>query len=580
MKNTSKFLITITLASFSLISYANWQLVSPEASNPKILTTIQKSEITTAKVADNLELGTNKNDYQSNELIELTYSYTNKTNSDQVAFDLTLAENNQFLAEDSVLFPDSTEFTLTIDNQQLHWQWELAKPQLSFTDFDNDFFGYLPLQETFDIPARSCGATCVNEGWPWNVNFIFQGEETHRIYLTKAGQLFFSDPNKEYNNDTIENHANISALFSNNSHYDNELRIAEITPTDSDRQFVVFEWTHLISANIQQRYQVIIEEHTSNIWFNYLDVVDTDESTQAGAVNSSGLVSFDILNSTSSNLINGLPPQQNNTVKLINEKGGQVSLTTNIKLNELTLPLAETQYTTAEEQQVAITAEIDNLVGTVTINHNNSNRSSISSELAMQTTKVNVVLAEQAQVAVNEENLPMNGNLVVAGNNSLTYTPNKDFFGDDSFIFNIVDDYVSAKSGLTNIIVTPVNDAPTVIITSNTEIEIAPKTQVVLTAQITDVDSSMFTIHWQQVTGPEVSFTIIYDENGNGQSILFSAPSPTPFPSVPLRFSVRVDDGQAQSSATIDLSVKNDSGGSFGYMLFLVFITMFKTKKR
>ena len=572
--------MVIMLTGLSLASHASWQLVSSEANNQKTLTTIQKNEITTAKVAENIELTTNKTSYQSNELIELTYSYINKTNSDQVAFDISLAENNQFLAEDSVLSPNSTLFELTVNNQKLNWQGTLLKPQLSFTDFDNEFFGYIPLQETFDIPARSCGATCTNNSWPWNINFIFQGEEVNRIYLTKAGQIFFYQPNlQNVNNDEI-GQANISALFAKDAKYDNEVRIAEIKATDEERLFMVFEWTNLNEGKVEQNYQVIIEEHTSNIWFNYLDVRGINENTQAGASNLTGLVSFDIINTADSHLITDIAPQQNSTFKQLNKPGGQVTLTSAIKINEVTLPLAETQYTTAEEQPVAITAEVGNLVGTVTINHKNSNSSSIGSELAMQTTKVNVALAQQAQVAINEENHPMEGRLVVTGNNSLTYTPNKDFFGDDSFIFNIVDDYVSAKSSLTNITVTPVNDAPTVVITTNTKIEIAPKTQVVLTAQITDVDSSKFVIHWQQITGPEVSFTVIYDENDNGHSILFSAPSPSPFPSVPLRFSVQVDDGQGQSSATIDLTVKADSGGSFGYMFLLVFISIFRTRKR
>ena len=136
--------MVIMLTGLSLASHASWQLVSSEANNQKTLTTIQKNEITTAKVAENIELTTNKTSYQSNELIELTYSYINKTNSDQVAFDISLAENNQFLAEDSVLSPNSTLFELTVNNQKLNWQGTLLKPQLSFTDFDNEFFGYIP----------------------------------------------------------------------------------------------------------------------------------------------------------------------------------------------------------------------------------------------------------------------------------------------------------------------------------------------------------------------------------------------------------------------------------------------------
>ena len=118
-----------------------------------------------------------------------------------------------------------------------------------------------------------------------------------------------------------------------------------------------------------------------------------------------------------------------------------------------------------------------------------------------------------------------------------------------------------------------------VTISANTGTNISPKTQVILSVQITDVDSSEFDIHWQQVSGPEVSFTIIYDENDNGHSILFSAPNSAPFPSIPFRFSVLVDDGESQSSATIDLTVNGSSGGSFGYMLLLVFISIVKTRK-
>jgi hypothetical protein len=55
---------------------------------------------------------------------------------------------------------------------------------------------------------------------------------------------------------------------------------------------------------------------------------------------------------------------------------------------------------------------------------------------------------------------PANGSLVNNGNGSFTYTPNPDFNGSDSFVYEICDSFNACDTATVNITVTPVNDLP------------------------------------------------------------------------------------------------------------------------
>jgi len=60
---------------------------------------------------------------------------------------------------------------------------------------------------------------------------------------------------------------------------------------------------------------------------------------------------------------------------------------------------------------------------------------------------------------------PTNGTLVLNANGTYTYTPNPDFFGTDSFAYEVCDDGTPSlcSTAIVNITITPVNDAPVAV---------------------------------------------------------------------------------------------------------------------
>jgi VCBS repeat-containing protein len=59
---------------------------------------------------------------------------------------------------------------------------------------------------------------------------------------------------------------------------------------------------------------------------------------------------------------------------------------------------------------------------------------------------------------------PAHGTVTVAGNGNFTYTPTANYFGSDSFTFTVSDGRGGSDSGTITITVTPVNDAPQVLL--------------------------------------------------------------------------------------------------------------------
>jgi PKD repeat protein len=138
---------------------------------------------------------------------------------------------------------------------------------------------------------------------------------------------------------------------------------------------------------------------------------------------------------------------------------------------------------------------------------------------------------------------PQHGTL--AGEGALqTYTPAHDFNGADSFTFRVSDGFMSSRVATVRIVVTPVNDAPT--------LELAPAgpidegaAPVTLTAHATDVDGDAVTYTWATTVGTVIS---------SGDTATFAADDG---PAV-AHVTVSGDDGHGGTgTATIDVEIRN-----------------------
>nr|WP_283103816.1 S8 family serine peptidase [Shewanella gelidii] len=168
---------------------------------------------------------------------------------------------------------------------------------------------------------------------------------------------------------------------------------------------------------------------------------------------------------------------------------------------------------------------------------------------------------ELGAAAIAEE--PANGAVTISEEGAISYTPNDDFFGMDSFSYTSTDSEGNV-SAPTKVMVTVnnVNDAPAVAPTGMTSTE---GFSVKAEANGSDVDGDALTYTWTQTGGEAVSFS-----NG-GSKISFKAPAGDHV----LTFSVVASDGELSSepgTATITVNAKSEpsSGGSLGWLTALL----------
>ena len=140
---------------------------------------------------------------------------------------------------------------------------------------------------------------------------------------------------------------------------------------------------------------------------------------------------------------------------------------------------------------------------------------------------------------------PQHGALALNPDGSFTYTPNANFFGQDSFTYRLRDEELESNLATVNITVTPVNDAPTVADYTVLLDEDAPLILNPL-AGATDVDGDLL----QALPGIPAYGTLA--QNADGTFIY----TPTPTSSAPTHSPSSVTDGSATVLATLTLNVQ------------------------
>jgi hypothetical protein len=449
MKKINVHLLLLIIWSYSTPSLATWKLVEHYKTTPHISSVQKHTDLVKNYIANNVQsndstnISTSKASYGSHEVIDFTYNFINKSNSDNVAIELLLPEGNQFIADETFITLSADQVTInpqpTFTDNGINWQGTLTKPKLSFTPFDNSYFGYIPLNETFNTKAQACAINCENNIWWWDFSFTFQGKKIDRFYISKQGEVFFTQ-------DRNTQASSITPLFTPDSTHNSAVRFAEIISTNdngNNKVYLVIEWTHFSEQNdnednIEQRYQLIIEEFTANIWFNYLDVNTLDNTTVAKAQNETGQVSFDILATTAKYLIADKNPQNNATFLILNEPGNAMQLNSNIQVNKLSSIMLEQYYTTQEDEALTIEIPVDNLQGTLDLLHYNSNKAETLTET------ISVYFGSENEISIQQKIAPSKGELQI-NTNELTYTPSPNKNGIDNFTINIQDSYVESN---------------------------------------------------------------------------------------------------------------------------------------
>lgn len=180
----------------------------------------------------------------------------------------------------------------------------------------------------------------------------------------------------------------------------------------------------------------------------------------------------------------------------------------------------------------------------------------ISDDIALDedTTKVLDVINNDTDdngdtLSIESFTQPSFGSLAV-NNGVLTYTPDSDYYGMDSFTYVVSDGEFSSEETLVTLDVLPVNDAPTIAPIESSQV--SEGKQIMLAAQANDIDSDTLTYTWVQTAGTEVG---ISGETTN--TIEIQAPYVSE--ESQLTFLLSVSDGDLTTDSIVEVALLNDN---------------------
>ncbi|ELB2258560.1 tandem-95 repeat protein [Vibrio parahaemolyticus] len=112
-------------------------------------------------------------------------------------------------------------------------------------------------------------------------------------------------------------------------------------------------------------------------------------------------------------------------------------------------------------------------------------------------------------VSLDAENGPKNGTVIVNNDGTVTYTPNDNYVGKDTFTYIVTSGGVS-ESTTVEVNVTPVNDAPTIKVDAVESI----------TEDAVSIDTVVATLTVRDTDTPEDQLTVSLENNSNGYFVL------------------------------------------------------------
>ena len=289
-----------------------------------------------------------------------------------------------------------------------------------------------------------------------------------------------------------------------------------------------------------------------DIWFNYHDIPNMPEKVTIGAENIGGSVGTTYhYNGEGGTVVT------NDFVELQSTASGSVKIDYMVKatsFNHGQIDSVETE----EESSVEL-----NVLDNDTMLDQKVARVSVTGDGMTANAQRLIDVAPAGKLGkVTLVEAPSNGEVTFTEDGTATYSPNKDFFGKDSFTYSSEDEdgNVSEPTAVT-ITVSNINDAPTVSPSAETSIVNTP---ITIESNAKDVDGDDLTFTWTQTSGDTISFS------STDQDIKVTAPSSGTYTFAVVANDGAVDSKTGEVTLTVSSAPDNSSGGSLGWLTMLL----------
>ena len=303
------------------------------------------------------------------------------------------------------------------------------------------------------------------------------------------------------------------------------------------------------SADLEFTFQLILQENSENKWFRYLNVPEQPNFYSVGVENGTGSSGFTYwFDGTGTGSVNS-----NDALAVNVTEGSALQLSVNMQQTDESNFAANDTFTVAEDNSVNFNVLANDIASPgdaflqVEVADANYVEQLFNSDVDVSLSPSSLAITEQ----------PQNGQVSILSGGVVSYVPEANFAGEDSFVYRITNSAEETATATATVVVTPVNDAPSIsAITGPDSVESGASASFSVSA--TDIDSSNLTYSWSlpaQLTSTNLT----------SNQLNFTAQSVSQDTQVEV--TVTVTDGVSSVSTSKQITVtaaNNTGGGSTG----------------
>jgi minor extracellular serine protease Vpr len=486
---------------------------------------------------------------------------------------------------ESVVLDNASQIAMDLDvnANQLLWTGYLGASEFNLATFAAP----LPSISTFVAPL-SCSGECDETGIDISLaslgmSFEFNGSKYNAITISDNGIALVGggNPSGSWNNQSLPSSAtpnnvlaplwadfDLNGSANTSGGGDLYLGIFDLGGTN----YLAIEWNKAQLWN-----DVDAKEYTFQIWiglgeeqdifYQYLDLNATlPSAATVGAENASGDIGAMMYYNGG-----GTAPSNGLALAILNTLPGSVEMNYSL--------LIEGVLNLGVEDTVSVAEDGSASVNVVENDRTSENRTvELTMEHGSDTYYSTKTIPVQSAAALDYSTIaivsaPENGSVIInTEDNTLTYSPNADFNGTDSFTYDYADESgARIKATPVSVSVSSINDAPT-LLASSTSVSVDEGEDVSLSVTGSDVEGDDIYYIWTQTSGTSAG------ASSSTNTLSFEAPKVKADET--LAFSVVATDGDLSSEpVTISVLVNNKkSSGSMG--LFLLLLLPFAIRRK